>query len=346
MSDVERDVVARWWRDFVDSGRAPPGLELVQGRLIRAVHRGPLGEGDVFVKTMTFPRAKDRLRYLLRPLPAAHEAEMLCATAAAGVPCPEVVAAFTARRRGAPHRSMLVLRGLKVVDDEAAPARRVQEEVALAAALLERGIYHADLHTENFVRLASGELAVLDMQSARRFKPGTARASRNRLAVAARMLRQRSGATEQAAVAALLESGVLASEGEVADAMAARSREERHYSRSRVLRCMRTSTEFERRVTWAGVRCWRRAAVEDGRWVPGGSELRDAWIGQRVRDLNGGGPGSFAGYFRKWWWLGGGASLYVSNSCSDDQVNVEVGAAAASARALEDEALARPKRLG
>ena len=91
-----------WWRGFVAEGRLPEALQLVQGRLIRSVHKGPLGSGTVFVKTMSFPRAKDRLRYLLRALPAAHEAAMLRRAAAAGVRCPEVLAAFGERRLGLP----------------------------------------------------------------------------------------------------------------------------------------------------------------------------------------------------------------------------------------------------
>ena len=72
-------VVARWWQHFVATGRLPAELPLVQGRLVRAVHRGELPSGPVFVKVMTFPRGKDRLRYLLRALPGEHEARMLAA---------------------------------------------------------------------------------------------------------------------------------------------------------------------------------------------------------------------------------------------------------------------------
>ena len=78
---------------------------------------------------------------------------------------------------------MLVLRALPVVEEVATAEQRVQEEVALACALLDRGVYHGDLHTDNFVRLASGALAVLDMQSARRFSPSAAVARRTKLSV-------------------------------------------------------------------------------------------------------------------------------------------------------------------
>ena len=107
-----REELERWWRTFVATGAVPAALESVQGRLIRAVYRGCVADEKIFVKTMTFPRAKDRLRYFLRPLPADHEAAMLRMAAAASVACPEVLAAFAERSGGIPRRSMLVLRAL------------------------------------------------------------------------------------------------------------------------------------------------------------------------------------------------------------------------------------------
>ena len=53
--------------------------------------RGELPSGPVFVKVMSFPRSKDRVRYLLRPLPAAHEATWLRGMSYAKVPAPTVV---------------------------------------------------------------------------------------------------------------------------------------------------------------------------------------------------------------------------------------------------------------
>ena len=339
MSAREHEELRGWWRGFVKSGELPPCFEHVQGRLIRAVHRAPLAGGEVFVKTMTFPRGKDRIRYLLRALPAQHEAAMLRATAAAGVPCPEVVAAFSGRRLGLPHRSMLVLRALPVASEVASDAdARVADEVVVAMRLLAAGIHHEDLHVENFVRLESGELAVLDLQSAQRFEPGSDGPGRRRMAVAIRMLRDREGPEQRAATAAMRAHGMLRSEAEVVEALRVSDRLRVRYERSRVFRCFRTSTEYARRLTLLGVRYERRGRDGDGRWLHGGAALRDAWLGQRVRQLCGAGTPRFGAYFRKWWWLGGGSALYVAGQCSDAEIEVEVREAAAAAQAWRDEA--------
>ncbi len=332
MTVADQDALRRWWRGFVTSGELPGCFERVQGRLIRSVHRAPLGDGEVFVKTMTFPRGKDRLRYLLRPLPAAHEAAMLRAASAAGVPCPEVVAAFTGRRLGVPHRSMLVLRALPVVEDAVEPAHRAADEVRLAARLLQAGILHHDLHTENFVRTRGGGLFVLDLQSATRCAPGAATSSA-RLALAARMLREREGAVASRAVEAMRECGILTTQAEVAAALARRDLEAARYRRSRERRCLQDSTEFERRVLLSGVRYAQRRDVAEGRWIRGGRELGEAWLGQRVRQLEARAPLQFGAFFRKWWWLGGGRALYVPLTWSDEQIDAELEAAAAFCRA-------------
>jgi len=334
----ERGVVDGWWREFVTSGAVPECFEAVQGRLIRAVHRAPLGDREVFVKTMTFPRWKDRLRYLFRRMPAAHEARMLRATAAAGVPCPSVVAAYTARGGGVPRRSMLVLESLPVapVDpprDVARGPERLAAEVALAARLLAAGIYHGDLHGDNFVLLDSGALAVLDMQSARVFRRG---ADARRRAVAARMLRELTGAEAQAAVSAMRTAGLLCSDVEVERALQESAARRAAYQRSRVRRCLQESTEFERRVTWRGVRHARRDRPRSGRWIVRGGALGDAWLGQRVLELNEGRAPLFGAYFRKWWWLGRGEGLYVSDSCSEAQIRAELDVARAVGRAWRD----------
>jgi len=333
VSESRRAVDAGWWREFVAAGDVPACFERVQGRLIRAVHRAELGGEEVFVKTMTFPRWKDRVRYLVRRLPAAHEARLLRATAAAGIPCPDVVAVYTRRRAGLPHRSMLVLRALPVAAADAPREDRVQRvtaEVVLAAGLLRAGIHHRDLHTENFVRLDSGGLAVLDMQSAR-ITGGVRRSSR--LAVAARMLRELEGATEAAAVDAMRRSGLLRSDDEVDVARRRRDRLRAGYEGARVRRCLQTSTEFERRPAWRGVRYARRDRAAGGRWLAGGRALLDAWIGQRVLELREQRAPLFGAYFRKWWWLGGGGGLYVPAQCSDAQIEAEVRFAAAAGRA-------------
>jgi|GEM_PF-4924205 len=346
MSDTDRDALAHWWRAFIRDGELPSTLQRVQGRLIRSVHRGRLGRGDVYVKTMTFPRAKDRLRYLIREMPAAHEAAMLRATAASGVACPEVVAAYTERRYGLPRRSMLVLRALDVVVEDRPPERRTADEIHLAMRLLRRGIYHGDLHGDNFVRLSSGDLAVLDMQSAQLFDPNAKEMKSRRQAVAARILRELSGAKERAAIDAMLGCQMIDSDDEVAGVLEARDRGRWRYQRARIRRCLQSSTEFERRLSWSGV-CYRsRAKQSGGRWIRGGNELREAWLGQRIRQLQDDGPQMFGAFSRKWWWLGGGAALYVLDDCSDAEIQAAVTAAAGPARDLMSGRSMRWQRSG
>lgn len=344
MSAADDQVVDRWWAAFVRDGRVPDDLEHVQGRLIRAVHRGALPSGAVFVKTMTFPRAKDRLRYAFRALPAAHEAAMLRATAAAGIPCPEVVAVRTRRRFGLPHRSMLVIRALDVAADADPAEQRAADEVRLAMRLLQAGIRHRDLHGENFVRMRSGQLAVLDLQSVSISGVDRQPSAEVRFATAARLLRDRSDVAVAAALAAMRDCGMLRSEPEVASVMVRMEAERAHYEQSRIRRCLQTSTEFERTVRWSGVRYRRRDADRDGRWIRGGAELREAWIGQRVRQLREGSAPPFAAFFQKWWWLGGGAALYVPRTCSDERIEAEVRTASAATRGPSPERPAQSQR--
>ncbi|MFN3244540.1 MAG: lipopolysaccharide kinase InaA family protein [Planctomycetota bacterium] len=339
----DRQVVDRWFEAFVRDGRVPDELTHVQGRLIRAVHRAALPSGEVFVKTMTFPRAKDRLRYAFRALPAAHEAWMLRATAMAGIPCPEVVAVRTRRRLGLPHRSMLVVRALDVAGDPEPAERRAPDEVRLAMRLLQAGIRHRDLHGENFVRLRSGALAVLDLQSVSISGAERQPVAEVRLATASRLLRDRHGAAHAAALAAMRDCGMLCSDAELTSVAARIEAERARYERSRIRRCMQTSTQFERSVHWSGVRHRLRDAAPDGRWIRGGAELRDAWIGQRVRQLREGAPLPFGAFFQKWWWLGGGAALYVPRACSDERIEAEVRTASAATRGPSPE---RPAQSG
>ena len=316
-------VLAQWWQHFVTTGRMPDHLEPVQGRLIRTVHRGVLPSGPVHLKAMTFPRAKDRWRYLLRPLPAVHEARLLQAVAAAGIPAPAVVAVHVARRGLWPARSLLVLRSLPVVAETLPPDLRLRDEAALAVRLLAAGIVHRDLHSENFVRLADGSLAVLDLQSARcGGQPGRAVYR----ATAARLLRDRTG--DPASLAAVLRSaGLLRDDTEVAMAIARAAAERAHHARGRVLRCLQESTEFTRRVTLRGCEYRRRGSVGEGRWIWGDRSLREAWLGQRVRELRSGTAPVFCAYFQKWWWFGGGAGLYVAPDCNDVWIQEQVRAA-------------------
>lgn len=347
MIAADGPIVDGWWRTFVATGAMPPELEPVQARLVRAVHRGRLPSGPVHTKAMTFPRAKDRLRYLLRSLPAAHEAELLRAAAAAGIAVPEVVAVRTARRRLLPFRSLLVLRTLPVVTaDAAAPLERLAAAAAIAVRLLQAGIVHPDLHAANFVRLADGGLAVLDLQSARRRSAARRLPARLRLAAAARLGRDVPGAGDAAVLAVLRQSGLLRDDDEQRMVLARIAAERRQFRRARVLRCRQQSTEFTRRIGWRGSEHRLRAGLGDGRWWRGGALARRAWLGQRVLQLVAGRPPRFRGYFQDWWWLGGGASLYVPAECSDDQIEAEATAAAAGlARMYEGLDAADPEQM-
>lgn len=326
-------IVESWWQHFVATGRLPAELPLVQGRLVRAVHRGELPSGPVFVKVMTFPRGKDRLRYLLRALPAEHEARMLAAVGAAGVPCPEVVAVRTQRRLGLPARSLLVLRALPLAaaaGGDAEPLARLSEAAAIVRTLLQAGIEHRDLHDGNFVRLADGRLAVLDLQSARQRRGG----DRARLGAAARLVRDRQEPSE-ALAAALQAGGLVRDAGERARVFAQRHADERRFQRSRALRCLRESTGFTWRLRASGREFRRRDCPADGRWVRGGAELRQAWIGQWCLESAGGsasGGPVFGAYFQNWWWLGGGGALYVPAALDDAQVAAAVQRASAGWR--------------
>ncbi|MFK7742159.1 MAG: lipopolysaccharide kinase InaA family protein [Planctomycetota bacterium] len=350
----------RWWQTFVATAKVPEELDYVQGRLIRQVHRAQLPSGLVYIKTMSFPRAKDRLRYSVRALPAEHEARMLRHVAAAGLPCPEVLAVRTSRRRGLPHRSMLVLRGLSVAADPVAadpvaadpsgpadPVSRAVDEVRLAAKLLEACVFHRDLHTDNFVRLADGRLAVLDLQSACVVRPQQAASASVRHAVAARIVRDRHGAPREAALAELERLGVVQPAERAAVEERCR-RDVRRYAGSRRMRCWKSSTCFERRLRWDGVELRLRGTDSEGRWWfwrrPSQSEtgsssprdLADAWEAQWARHVASGHPDAAAQslplrrFFRKWWWLGGRTALYVSAAYSDAWIQAEVDKAYAA----------------
>lgn len=333
---VDAAVVARWWQHFVATGHVPAELPLVQGRLVRTVHRGELPSGPVFVKAMTFPRGKDRLRYLLRALPGEHEARMLAAVRAAGVPCPEVVAVHTQRRWGLPARSLLVLRALPLAAEAgagagAAPLARLREAAAIVASLLRAGIEHHDLHDGNFVRLADGRLAVLDLQSARQRTGGGDAA---RLAAAARLVRDRQEPVD-ALAAALQAGGLVRDAAEAAQVFAQRQADERRFQRSRALRCLRESTAFTWRLGASGREFRRRDCPPNGRWVRGGGELRQAWIGQwclQSVDHEESSGAVFGAFFQNWWWLGGGCALYVPAALDDAQVAAAVQRALAGWR--------------
>lgn len=332
---AERDAIAVWWQRFCatgDLGQDLPGApDLVQRRLVRAVHRAVLPSGPVFVKTMCFPRAKDRLRYALRPLPAAHEAAMLRRTAAAGIPCPTVLAVGTRRRRGLPERSMLVLRGLAVEPAAPAGAGRVAQQAGLTMRLLAAGIHHRDLHDENFVALVGGGLAVLDLQSAT-WRPSDRRCSGAvRLACAARLLRDRSIEACAAALPALREAGLVTSVAEAERLRLRAAIDRRRFERSRVRRCLVSGTDYARTFHWWGVEHRLRGLDVPARRRPH-RLARAAWLGQQLLWLHEGRPRSFLAMARNWWWLGGRAALYIPATVQDQEFESQVMTLAAAYR--------------
>ncbi|MCR9247634.1 MAG: phosphotransferase [bacterium] len=324
----ERQQLADWWEHYRRSGALPAELSEVQSRLIRSVHRGELPRGAVFVKTMTFPRRKDRLRYLVRALPAQHEAAMLGRVAAAGIPCPEVVDVRAARRFGLPHRSWLVTRALPVPLAGEPPSLAEQAEVALR--LLRAGIVHRDLHADNFVRLQDGSVAVLDLQSASAGK--AADDAVHRLAAAARLVRDH----PTSRVAAAVEGGLITS-AEAEAVLERAARERTAFWRRRVMRCLGETTEFTRRVRWSGIEHRHRTVAPPGYWHRQGRgvELRDAWIGQRVHAMFGSRSPVFWAFFRKWWWLGGGGALYVPQTCREERFERELAIARSGVAELD-----------
>ena len=315
LTAADAAVVARWWQAFVAAGDLPADLAPVQTRLVRGVYRGAMPSGPVFVKAMAFPRAKDRLRYVFRALPGAHEAAMLQRLAAAGVPAPAVVAVRTRRAGLLPAHSLLVLRALPVVAETAVPAVRIADEAALVLRLLAAGVVHGDLHTGNFVRLADGRLAVLDLQSATPVAPVRADRRALRVRLAANLLQDRPAEL----ASALRRAGLLRDDGETREALARAGARARAFQRGRVGRCLAESTEFTRAWRWWGCEHRRRDAAA-GRWLAVADALA-AWRGQRVRELAGAGAGPFLGCRRHWPLLRRGALL----------VPADVGEAAAAA---------------
>ncbi len=276
------EVVADWWQQVLRSGELPTAATPVVGRLIRQVGRIELDGATWFVKVMTFPRSKDRLRYLVRRLPAAHEARMLQRVRAAGVVCPRVAAVRCARRFGLPFRSMLVLEGMPLAADvvEVAPEQRLAQRAAIAGRLVGAALFHPDLHPDNFLELADGTLALLDLQSMRRvFRPGSAARQ-----MAARLLLEAEGVEETCALDVLVQSGLVraADRDEVRSAAVQIARA---FLRKRMLRCFTTSTDFVRRLGWGRVENRRRGAMPPGRWVVGGADLRDAWVADRALEV-------------------------------------------------------------
>ncbi len=288
-------------------GKLPPETTVVQARLIRAVGRARLPSGDaIYLKVMGFPRARDRLRYWLRALPAPHEAAMLHKAAAAGVPCPQVAAAAARRGRlGAPSASVLATVGLDVLPG-AMP--RLHDCSVLARRLLEAQIAHPDLHEQNFVCLASGGVAVLDLQSAR----GCRRPSRGlRVRAAGRLLA--ADWPEPEAPGAVVASGLIEVR-ELPAALELAQNARVDAVRRRVRRCLMDSTEFcTRRQPW-GRLVQRRELAAGGTWHDGGRTLIRVWLGARVCEVVDREPSILGALFRNSWWLPRRCSVYIAEA--------------------------------
>jgi len=308
------------WQEVLATGVLPAAAVPVRTRLVRAVGTVALPSGLAYLKVMSFPRAGDKLRYLLRALPAAHEAAMLLRVRAAGIACPEVLAVRTRRAALLPHRSMLALRALPVAADDAAPQERLAQRAALARRLLDAGLFHPDLNTDNFARLQEGGLAVLDLQSVRPVRARTRAARR----MAARLLLEAAD-VEPARALELLAAAGLAQRGDsgverLAAAIA------RDWLWARVLRCWRTSTEFVAERGWLRREHRRRGDLPPGRWVAGGRDLARCWEGQRLLEVLEGRPPVLLGIRVMSPWLPGECSVYVPATVAEERVRDELRA--------------------
>ncbi len=308
LSSRDAAVIAEWQAALTRApGVLPSGLEPVQTRLIRAVARGRLPDvGDVFVKTMGFPRGRDRLRYWLRPLPALHEAAMLQAVAAAGVPCPEVLHACGVRMGlGRPHVSLLVTRAVEH-DPSRAPELHACAEVARRMA--DAGLLHGDLHGGNFLVRADGGVSVLDLQSVRRRWMGVSKAARRRLA--ARLLAH--DWTTPARPVAVVEAGLI----EVAalpGALAAAHRWRWRALQRRIRRCLTESSDFVVQRRGLGWFAQRRRLPAGGRWIETGKPTRRIWLGQRVAEVLADERPLVSAVFWNSWWLPGRGAVYIAD---------------------------------
>lgn len=317
--------VGRLWQDFVATGRIEGG-EAVRERLVRQVVRVPLPTMVVYCKAMAFPRWKDRLRYAFRALPAEREAAMLERVRKASVPCPVVVAVRTLRRGLLPSRSLLVLRALDTgAERERDPHLRLLARARLAARLADAGLLHPDLNPDNFVPLADGSLAVIDVQSMRTSDDANA----SKRAMAARLLAETADLAPERARDALAEAGLVpAGDAGVLREAASMSAA---WLRSRARRCLQTSTEFERRAGLLAVEHAHRGPRPEGRWLVGGPELLEAWLGQRVRFLVDGQAPPFAALRRPRGPFGAHA-LWVPSALDEVAARAAIAAAAAARR--------------
>ena len=285
-------------------GDLPVGVEPVQSRRIRRVGRVTLRDGrSAYLKVMAFPRAKDRLRYLLRRLPAEAEAANLRRLAAAGIPCPPVLAVAADRQLGLPRLSILLTEALPTAEgppDFAAVA-------ALAARLADLGCYHPDLNPGNFLHSADGGVAVLDLQSVR-FVAGSLPEDL-RLAMAVRLVAE-IGRGHTAPEQTLVQAGLIPS-ARAAEVPARAARMLKREQMRWIDRCLQDSSDFCRRRCWNGSWFVRRAAGEPGPLLQeGGDEVLELWVGDRVREVWDGQPALLSALFRKSWWLPGRNRVY------------------------------------
>jgi len=300
LDDADRRQIDAWWREIVHAPtRLPAGVTLVQSRLVRAVGRGTLPGGvEVYLKLMGFPRPKDKLRYLLRSLPAEHEAHILRYLAATPIRVPDVLAARGIRRRGLPHACLLLTRALPVVQRELQP----DPVLDVVFALRDAGIFHPDLHSDNFLSLDDGGIAVLDMQSARRRRAIQLDDMNRMLATLVAHRAYRGDSIDP-----------------WCDALRARGHDELSVGRIRELavrvnigarcdwlrRCLKESTQFAVRSGLFRTRYERRSMAEAGDWVEGGTEMFRYWMGDRALEILTGATPVLAGLDRPRWGMPG-----------------------------------------
>jgi hypothetical protein len=147
----------------------------------------------------------------------------------------------------------------------------------------------------------------------------TVRAGR---AMAARLLLEAVDVPVADAVAVLVRAGLVVPGDEALVPLAAR--ECARFLRTRVRRCMQTSTEFVRTATAGSVEHRQRGALPAGRWVAGGAELRQAWLGQRLLAVFERRPPVLAGYKHGSWWRPGRHSVYVPAAISETSLASEL----------------------
>jgi hypothetical protein len=286
MDDGDRRQLEEWWQAIVsDPSRLPPGMEHVQSRLIRAVGRATLPSGvGVFLKCMGFPRPKDKLRYAFRSLPAVHEASVLRYVATTGIRVPDVLFAKGIRRGGLPHACVLVTRALPVASTPLTP----DPTLDVVFALRDAGVYHPDLHTDNFLTLDDGSIAVIDMQSARRRRNIQLQDTTRMLAPLVAHCAYR-GQDIQPWLDALRDREF----DKMSVGRIGRLAHQVNHAAivDRLGRCLKESTQFGTKIGPLRSRYERRSMAGEGDWVEGGAEMFRYWMGDRALEiLKGGTP--------------------------------------------------------